>query len=663
MILEYLTLENFGVYGGRQTVDLSPTDPEHPIILFGGMNGGGKTTLLDASQLVLYGPKARLSNRARSYRDSLKGAIHRGADPSEGAALELQFRRVVDGVSRTYRVRRAWRLTDKGIDEQLEVLRDEEPDSMLTEHWDEYIEGYIPSSIAHLFFFDAEQITELAEGRNAAELLGAAVHSLLGLELVDRLETDLTVLERRKRSEGQPAEEIRQLRQMEEEVVRLETLLSDATQERGRLTNETDRKAHELARCEERFRNDGGDLFLRRGELDAKLSRLRQEIAAHEHALRELAGGAAPFLLIEELLADTEAEVRRAADVRRNRILVDALEKRDAEMIDVLGKRRVPKKSLETVATLFAEDRYSRAESLSAPCLLDADEHYALEIRHLRGTTLPEAVAKMRSAVEEVNRLREQTVRVEAELARVPAADAIAAVQQEVVRLRHDLAARQAELQAHEARMAALSRDLERARAALAREAEQHTDSNIEDESRLRILKHSAKVRVTLQSFRREIIRKHAARIETLMLESFTQLLRNTNLVGGLHIDPDTFAIELTGGDGKPLSFGRLSAGERQLLATSLLWGLAKASGRPLPTIIDTPLGRLDSSHRRHLLERYFPVASHQVILLSTDEEITETNLAKIQPFIGRSYQLVHDEQLRTTTIQPGYFWNHEATC
>jgi DNA sulfur modification protein DndD len=133
-------------------------------------------------------------------------------------------------------------------------------------------------------------------------------------------------------------------------------------------------------------------------------------------------------------------------------------------------------------------------------------------------------------------------------------------------------------------------------------------------------------------------------------------------LIRDLHIDPETFAIKLTGGDGRPLPFSSLSAGERQLLATSLLWGLAKASGRPLPTIIDTPLGRLDSSHRRHLLERYFPVASHQVILLSTDEEITETNLTKIQPFVGRSYQLMYDEQLRSTTIQPGYFWNHEAT-
>src|SRR3954466_7638710 len=107
MILDSVVLSDFGVYAGRQALTLTPSDQTKPIILFGGMNGGGKTTLLDAIQLVLYGPKARLSNRTRSYRDSLKGAIHRGADPGEGAAVELQFRRIVDGVSRSYRVRRA----------------------------------------------------------------------------------------------------------------------------------------------------------------------------------------------------------------------------------------------------------------------------------------------------------------------------------------------------------------------------------------------------------------------------------------------------------------------------------------------------------------------------------------------------------------------------
>jgi DNA sulfur modification protein DndD len=104
------------------------------------------------------------------------------------------------------------------------------------------------------------------------------------------------------------------------------------------------------------------------------------------------------------------------------------------------------------------------------------------------------------------------------------------------------------------------------------------------------------------------------------------------------------------------LPFDRLSAGERQLLATSLLWGLARASGRPMPTLIDTPLGRLDSSHRQHLVKRYFPRASHQVLLLSTDEEIVGDYFRVLRPYITRFYHLVHDEKNDSTTVTAGYF-------
>jgi DNA sulfur modification protein DndD len=97
------------------------------------------------------------------------------------------------------------------------------------------------------------------------------------------------------------------------------------------------------------------------------------------------------------------------------------------------------------------------------------------------------------------------------------------------------------------------------------------------------------------------------------------------------------------------------------LLATSLLWGLARACRRPVPTVIDTPLGRLDSSHRRHLIERYFPKASHQVLLLSTDEEIVNTYYDALKPYVSRTYHLIHDEDFGKTKIKKGYFDKHEA--
>jgi DNA sulfur modification protein DndD len=102
-----------------------------------------------------------------------------------------------------------------------------------------------------------------------------------------------------------------------------------------------------------------------------------------------------------------------------------------------------------------------------------------------------------------------------------------------------------------------------------------------------------------------------------------------------------------------------LSAGEKQLLAIAFLWGLARVSGRKLPVAIDTPLGRLDSSHRTNLVERYFPGASHQVILLSTDTEIGEVEIEQLrqQDAIAREYLLKYDSSERQTIIEPGYFW------
>jgi len=91
------------------------------------------------------------------------------------------------------------------------------------------------------------------------------------------------------------------------------------------------------------------------------------------------------------------------------------------------------------------------------------------------------------------------------------------------------------------------------------------------------------------------------------------------------------------------------------------LWSLARASGRSLPTVIDTPLGRLDGAHRRLLVKNYFPAVSHQVILLSTDKEIEGPYYESLRPYIARSYQIVHQEDQRSSLFLPGYFQREVA--
>ncbi|TWJ26539.1 DNA sulfur modification protein DndD [Geobacter argillaceus] len=656
MILDTIILENYGAYGGRQEAHLTP-DEGKPIILFGGMNGGGKTTLLDAVQLAFYGPKARISNRGRlAYKEYLRESIHRSGDPGEGAGITVRFRRVIEGECKNFELQRCWREGIKGIEETVRVLRDGLPDDISTEHWDEAIEAYLPSSIAHLFFFDGEQIKELAEGGHAAEILGTAIHSLLGLDLVDRLENDLKVFERRKKAEGLDPEAARKLASARSEFVEIFREEEQAASLSGALTNESNQLAKELHAKEELFSKEGGDLFLRRKELEDELVALKARKAATEAQFRELVAGPLPLLLVENLLAEVEQVVRHETEIKRARVLLEVLETRDTEVLDSLKAEKISAQPLRSIVRILEVDRKSRAGLAQETLILDADDTLAPQIVHLRGTVLPTAEQQARDLTSQIATLDEKIARLEGDLERVPTAERIAEVQHELEAARKAHQAKLAEIEATKVRRQALQRQRLIAEARLEKMGENDVNSQFSEDARLRMLKHSLRVRETLGRFRTKIVKRHTENMEALMLESFRKLLRKKELVSGLKINPETFEATLTTKDGKVLSFDRLSAGEKQLLATSLLWGLARASGRPVPTIIDTPLGRLDSSHRKHLIERYFPNASHQVLLLSTDEEIVGAYYKELEPFITRSYLLEHNEEMGQTNLTQGYF-------
>jgi DNA sulfur modification protein DndD len=61
-------------------------------------------------------------------------------------------------------------------------------------------------------------------------------------------------------------------------------------------------------------------------------------------------------------------------------------------------------------------------------------------------------------------------------------------------------------------------------------------------------------------------------------------------------------------------------------------------------------------------VQRYFPLASHQVVLLSTDTEIDQALHSHLEPSIARSYQLIYQPGEASTRVEEGYFWRGQAT-
>lgn len=660
MILDEIVLHNFGVYGGRQAAMLTPT-PGRPITLFGGLNGGGKTTLLDAFQLCLFGSAARCSSRsALGYDEFLRRSVHRGAETPE-AALELEFRHTAQGSEQTWRLHRSWRGGNGSPREKFEVLRNGEPDALAKEHWSELVEDLIPSRIAHLFLFDGEKVESYAELDEAPALIATAIQNLLGLDLVERLAADLVVLERRKRNETRAPSDQARWEEARRTVVALEEARDKLVARQGAVQNRIDTADTELAAIEKRYRQDGGHLFDRRAELEGEVQALERELAQVRRELNEEAAGAAPFLLVKGLIESVSQRDAREEGIRQLRNTTTAIDHEHTWLLNQPELMGLPAEARTRLLAALQGRQSHRREAAAAPTHLDLGAEARAGVATLLGFELREARKRGQSMVARERQCVVALDRAKDNLAAAPGHDVISAL----LVTRAEAMARVASLRAEQQQIAdeidRLGRDIEQAREREARLGETEARRTFAEDDIERTLRHSGKVRATLTRFRGAVVERHVARIQELVLTSFQNLVRKPSLVGRLEIDPQTFEIRLFGGDDRLLTPERLSAGERQLLAIAILWGLGRASGRPLPTIIDTPLGRLDSVHRSHLVERYFPNASHQVLLLSTDEEIMGRYLEALRPSINRTYSLRYDEDLGRTLIEPGYLERGEA--
>ena len=656
MILDDITLHNFGLYAGTQTFTLTPPSPDKPIVLIGGLNGCGKTTILDALQVCFFGPHAKISSRASlGYQEFLSRSIHQGNMASK-AAIEIKFRRTIEGTEEHYKLHRSWRRGGKDCNEKFEVWKNGLLEPTLADNWVSQVEEFFPANIAHLFLFDGEQVEAYASQKNSSELICTAIQNLLGLDMVEQLEKDLLVYERRKRSEKNDDMSDSEINRVQDIVRDLRKSIDELKQERAALqTHRIDRKERALRDIEDKYRKLGGALYDQREKIERKWLDTKQAVEYGEVALRELAVGIMPLLLIRELVESVEARDQHEEKCRRARDLLEVMIERDREALEHLHIHSADTTAIKALKNFLANDQRKRQALGKEDTVLDITPEVRGDIHALLANELEDTHIRATQLLSQQQELEKEAMQAQIEYENIPDTDTIKHITEEQNLFKQEITELKTLHMAMGEEVKRIESELERNEQTLVRLIELDIKDKGTRDDRRRILKHSGKVRSTLSKFRRAVIDRHIRRIEHLVLESYKQLLRKSALVTSLSIDPESFSLTLFGRDNKALSTERLSAGERQLLAIALLWGLAKASGRPLPTAIDTPLSRLDSSHRIHLVERYLPFASHQVLILSTDEEIAGEYYERLNPWIGHTYKLSYDDYLNQTRIRSGY--------
>ncbi|OUE40774.1 DNA sulfur modification protein DndD [Billgrantia desiderata SP1] len=659
MILNTLKMGNFRVYRGDHEIDLMPDSSSRnkPIILFGGLNGAGKTSILTAVRLALYGRRILGTKVSlEEYHQYLADCIHkpsRAERPPNSAYVRLRFNDSRGGQQHDYDVVRSWfRDTSGAISENLQITRDGEVLSNLShEQSQSFLNDLIPLGIADLFFFDGEKIAELAESKGNAALADA-IQRLLGLDLVNKLRADLGVYIRN-HSKGRLPEDIRkEAESLEAEYECYYTSYQYELEDKEKLEDQLHNLRAEIFHLEQKIEARGGAWYENQAAEKERLDLLLAEQEGIRGQIRSLKGSLYPLALaptaLEALLAQLDAE----RDYRKQQVTHQA-SKRQAKAL---------RKELESAlqgkeALLDGAIEKAFGKSLKPPKMVEIIHDLSdSEIERLRHQITVEA-PKQKHEVDELEKrlegLRHEISECATNLERTPDEERIKPLYEQL----HEAQIKQGRLNSRiEEKRENAKRKLRGAMDCIRKlrrlEAEhQHQSDNVH------AIDMAKSVRDMLPTYSNLAKTNKAHELEIHFNASFKRLSRKEHKDLTPKIDPNTFEIELAYPNGEKLDREQLSAGEKQIYATAMLEALGKTSGRRLPVIVDTPLGRLDSKHRSNILNSYFPNASHQVILLSTDTEINlEEASQRFLSSLSNLYEIRFDSHIGHTKIEKGYF-------
>ncbi|MEO1671443.1 MAG: DNA sulfur modification protein DndD, partial [Cyanobacteria bacterium J06631_2] len=498
---------------------------------------------------------------------------------------------------------------------------------------------------------------ELAELDAPPQSVVEAISNLLGLELAEKLTVDLDVLLSRKRKIVANKSQLQTIEEIEARLTQLEQRKLESVAGIVELQEQLVKAQKKQKAAYNKFRKDGGKIAADRSNLEAKITDTKQDIVELRNDLINLSATSIPLQLISPLLQQAKSQGDR--EIKRQKIQQsqEIIKERDAKLFKFLEKLPLSADYLDKIDFFLDQEdqKLDDALNIQSDAYLDIDEATQKSFVNILNAQLILNIEQSKAKILDLKQLTTQLDNLEKQVATAASPEAYQKLSNALKAAQKKLDKCQLEYDRAQYQDRQLEREIDNTK----RELKNYSESQINVANDEHIVNSVVKVQATLAEFREKLTLKKLNKLEVEVTECFRYLLHKTNLVHKVVIERHNFRISLYDPQGKPLPKQRLSAGEKQLLAIAFLWGLARVSGRNLPVAIDTPLGRLDSSHRHNLVERYFPDASHQVILLSTDTEIgeKEVNMLRKQDAIAQEYLLKYDPEKRQTTVEPGYFW------
>lgn len=643
-----IAIENLGPFRELQTLDLRVTSGR-PVVLVKALNGSGKTTLLTALQIGLYGYKA-ISGMKRSEYEQLLLGLQR-PDAIGKSLIEIGVTVEVGGSKRRLLVRRDWLRKADVLIEDLAIYEDGSKDLDFSQTWDEFIGSILPAELVQLFLFDGEKIEALANPDRLPDLLQRATEVFLGIGGIESLGNDLKALERRtalkNKSTSADFESARStVSGLETQVKDLEKQLQVLSQEQAAARNAAEVAQSALKKYSSQAQRKG---LLAYEQATAIKDRAAASKKRAEDAKTELVGVMSdpvlPIAWLGELWSQYLSVWEEDQHARHAKLLAHEFRKRDSRVMSSIAAA-VPKATIEVLRKVMADDtrRYASARTSSGVPLQDAPPQVVEQQKQ-------DSQERLRHGLSELALAQAELDTAEQHIGQVPAEEQMS----EILAVLQD---RTKATSAAEMHLAESTRRFDEAQShfnhvqirltgAQERLSTEFRDRSLETKG----LEAAARARKAMIVFKEKLLASKAQWLSTMITTEFKNLLHKQNFISKVIVDPATYRVSIEDGKQQELPMDRLSAGERQLLAISVLSALIKERKGRFPVVVDTPLARLDHHHRSSLIKRFFATVSHQVVVLSTDQEVDGLAYDALKPFTSAEYSLDFNDATGCTTI------------
>ena len=642
MKIKKLQLHNFGVYAGTNTFEFIG---KKPIVLIGGLNGRGKTTFLEAILLSLYGANsfAYQESGYSTYGQYLKAYVNQ-SDGSLDTYVEMEFS-MNEQDNEIYKIRRGWNGSGQRTHENITIWKNGITDDFLTKNWGMFIENMLPSALSSFFFFDGEKIAELAVDYSN-EQLKESIRSMLGLAVLDRLSSDIQRTVRRNNKQLSNNEDIakieelqgrkddlqKQLGEYDEQITLLESRI------RGNIENnekeQLDYSAH------------GGDVVEQRHEILEKRAVIREKIHQGELKLVDLAAQSLPLLMVDDMMG----EVIEGAEEEQEYEAIKSVACKIEELYSKYAyeqKTQIDQGFLKYIRKETKKNRQKSVYGMSQQSLF--------LIKDIVDNKIPSERKQVDIILKELSELQRQADEIDSYLTVDINEKELNRIYKRIKEREQLIVSDQTKLSQIKKDRAGINGEFIKISSELSRMTENVLNSLESKDDNERYMKYSQMALKVIDCYSEKLQARKTEILASQITDCYKKLANKRNHIYHITMDSKTLELLYLDVDGNEVPKSSLSAGEKQLMVISILWALAICSKKKLPVIIDTPLSRLDSNHRKAIIKKYFPNASEQTIILSTDSEIDRNYYEMMCKNVGDEFTLVYDDESKSTTIKEGY--------